>query len=136
MSVTFSFPNSPRIEIRYEDEHEPSGFWTNYEDVWPSANFSNTNATNVIRMLDLEWDHGSGSLLAEEAPKVLRMAIKARNLGSARASAVIAPTEDVGGDGPRFFECGVTDASVVRRLDQMIRLLKFAVDNKERLTWG
>ena len=126
MSVTFSFPNSPTEEIRHDEG------WIETVDLWPSANFANTNARNILNLLGLEDDgYLCGSLEPLEAPAVLRSALRARNLERLREPAVI-PHETHG----RFIECGSSDAQVQRRLDSMIEILKFAVEHKERLTWG
>lgn len=126
MSVTFSFPNSPTEEIRHDEG------WIETVGLWPSANFANTNARNIINLLGLEDDgYLCGSLEPSEASVVLRSALRARNVERLREPALI-PSEEHG----RFIECGSSDAQVVRRLDTMIRILKFAVERKEKLTWG
>ncbi len=131
MSITFSFSNSPRVSIQHPCDDEPEGFWVERADVWPSANFANSNANNLLRLLGLDPTQEWGELAPSDIPAVMARAITARNLARARSSAIIEP--EISGN---YFNMGSDDDSVVRRLDQMMELLKFAVDNNETLSWG
>lgn len=129
MSVTFSFPNSPTQEVQHNFGTEVV---TEIVDVWPSANFANVNARNLLSILGLEDDgYLYGSLEPSEAPAVFQRALKARNMEQLREPARIA-AETHG----QVMECGSSDEQVIRRLDTMLEILKFAIKHQEVLSWG
>lgn len=125
------------------------------ETVWPEgceANFANTNAAGILRLLDLPCEDGlCGSIEADEIPAVLQRILVVMNRRGARAPldrdaadfrapARVVTDPETGLDriatGPRVVSFGNTDADTMRRLDDLRTLFVKAREHGSSVTWA
>lgn len=151
MSITFWIPEAPEhtvseecvcVQLDGEPEEgcyfcDGTGVYTREESTAPSCNFSCANAHALLVLIGLDGPEDyCGEVPVEEAPVVIRRAIRAKNLRSERRWFDREPSQGVGRKGCRYYEGGNTDAATLRRLDAVLTVLKYAVDHGQRMIWN
>lgn len=161
MSITFSCPDAPRhyrvcrecmVGLPVDDidgwiERQPfdvqqqwgcdeCGFMAGIsESEAPECNFANGNADDVMRMIGLPVDC-CGTIKVSEIPAVARGIMRAKNISSMRFSYTSDPHEEIGAAGCHVLHFGTTDASILRRLNQLDALLAYAAKHHQDIVWG
>lgn len=158
MSMTFHIPAAPTKPVREpclcaqmapsfcEDspdwaelrEHADSGCYfcrgdgcfTHKVSTAPMLNMANANCRDVTGLLGLGREDG-GSISPQDAPAVLRRALRALNV-----SGVAESIEREGFTEGRVTECGTTASSIRRRLRGLVDVLKYAVEHNQTVVWG
>lgn len=111
-----------------------------YSDNWENiVNFSNTNAHNILRLLNMKGTLAEGGIVKyEDLSKLRQKILVALNQENMRSAAVIESFVDEQEGMATWIECGSTDESVVRRLRLLDELAWVAQTGKEKsdLVWG
>lgn len=135
MATTF-FDDEPNLDELRENASDNcylckgEGIFTEDESTAPSLNMANANCRNVTELLGLGREAG-GSISPEQAPAILRRAIRALNVSGEMESI----THEGSQDG-RVIDCGTTVDSVRQRLTKFIEVLKYGVEHKQEIVWG
>lgn len=118
---------------------------TETEYNFPSLGVSNTNAEIVCDIIGVECD-SHGWISPEQIPNVLRHLIYAKNKSNANFTRDATDTQDTivdrSGDIPmirktaRMIDAGVSPDQVMRYIDKMIDICKWAQANNCGLSWA
>ena len=111
------------------------GCCDDFRSAVPSANFANTNARAVLRVLRLPGDE-SGALQHQELPAVQRRLIALLNMGQLREEMYRDPVADAAGAGPRFYDGGTDDDQALRRLRAVQEVITYARRNGYGVYWA
>jgi hypothetical protein len=122
MSVTFWCPDAP---YHKDDDNDFGG----YSEA-PEVNLSNANAAVFLDLLGLgsEW---CGKIPHKDLPDMIRRCFRVSN-SEARVQACTAPNFVDG----NVYSTGRTDEYVVRRLNDLMMLFTYAVQNGYDVTWS
>ena len=131
MSITFELNDTPYVsELVEEPDGEP---WETQVPApgWISINMSNTNATDLLMLLDRANDakKGYGTWDLETIHDILRRLVKLRNMQS---KSFEKPTK-ISGD---FVDIGRDSEYVDRKLNQMNVLLRSALEKQTVVTFS
>jgi len=148
MSVTFYIPDAPTITKEFEcictqdgevdikcSHCSGTGKGSYEESIAPNCNFANVNARDIMSLIDLPQEP-CGDLSLEKTPEILRKALAALNLRNRRKCLDREPMMETGARGARVFYSGNTDSQTKRRLEQIIEVLKYAIEHNQKMSWG
>lgn len=96
----------------------------------PELNFSNSNAADILRMLNIEFDD-CGTIQVRDLPALAQRVLLVKNSDGRRARYTCDPYQD-----DNIYEGGVSDDSIVRRLEGLDRLIIYAIEHGYDITWG
>jgi len=148
MSISFWIPDAPTRIIEeqclcvFDGVADIKCRWCNgkgiekrEESIAPNCNFANVNARDIMLLIGLPQEP-CGDLELENAPNILRQAIAALNLRNRRQYLDRKPMTETGIRGARVFYGGNTDNQTKRRLEQIIEVLKYAIEHNQKMCWG
>lgn len=121
---------------------------TKYVTPYKSLNVSNSNAQEILNMLDQEMDdEWCGAWEEKELPVIRRKLIAIKNKDSSK---YVIPSSDTQGKaravkdengqsrisrGPRVIDGGVSSSQINHYVDTLLALIDFAQKNKAVVTW-
>lgn len=155
MSITFSLAetsekSAPMVKrycrdlypsLREEDfigelgVHRDEGGCYELRSAWPEANFSNTNAFEVLRALGLPLGY-AGTVALTGLPLIRRRLLVALNSESVPGRIAHSGRVEVGANGARMVDCSGDPDSLRRRLESVDRVLAAAQAEGLGITWG
>ncbi len=104
---------------------------TVYENPFPELNMSNGNWADFSRSLGLVTEYGTGSLLNEQIPPVLRRCIRFLNSEMRLTQAVRS-----GSRRGNMIDFGTSTNYLQSKTEFFIQILKFAQDNGKGVYWA
>lgn len=114
----------------------PAGHRVDFESQEiPWVNWANDNAAPILAALDLDDDHGWGELAASAVMRTIAATDRLLT-GVSESMLVRMPMVRADKHTGRFIVCGTDDAAIVRRLEDLRRVLAFALARGIGVVWS